>query len=849
MKIFSKAKGSKKPGTFSGNESPLKKLFEKDPEGKNNPHLFTFYIAIALILFCIPLSIQLAWSCGTNYDSDFVTNFGDAINHLVDFGRFSNPYGGFNFGSTSVVWITCAIIIFTVYIDVERRKNRSDKSKGTSHWNDWKEHNYTRTYPLDSPEVYEPPENGDMIGNAILGEKTRLDMDRVWGMNLNMMIQGSPGSGKTRYVLKPNLLQFNSSYVVTDPSAELIGSTAQAMMNHGYRVKLINLADMSYSDKYNPFRYIKKDEDVLTLVDCLMKNTDDSEASKGDQFFAKAEQCLFLSLFYYIYYEEPPEKQNLNRVMELYREAKASEGKENFQSDLDKRFAELEKRNPNHIAVANYHTFQQGTGKTLKSILISFGVRMNPFNVPSLQNLVSDDTVHLEELGDRKQILYIVAPTEKTTYNFIAAMMYTQLFQSLYDRSAENKSRWMLKKGPNTTLRTPVWRNSKEMEAYREQIEKERKRYMKAEYDDDDPNDKKFKEENEHGVIPVPHYRIVDPDTKEVLQDFQSKKEREIYMDCINNGEIVHSDDERLPCNVRCMLDEFANTCEIPGFDKILNTCRKYDISCNIIIQSLGQLKKMYKDDYSAIIDGCSTQMYLAIQDADDLKRVSDLLGNKTVDSAGTSRSFGSKGSSSESVNHDAEALMTVSEIRSMPAKKCIIFISGEAPFYDDKFVLEKHPNYPEIDHKFFNYKQYFFIEDTVGEKESAKLEMEFTIDREKNRAAGVKTANLNQQHVYGTAAEVLKGSSNDNKETPDTASTGSAGSSRPSSGQVTDDPLVIVINRTKEKVSGEDHVEKASMRSYEQTGPKNGVSKGHAKRVTNESADDTMMSMMGASH
>lgn len=818
--ILSKTKKTKKKKSSSppSDRPSFMSLFEKDPEGKSNPHLFTFYMAIALLLFCIPLSIQIAWSCGTNYNLDYFSNVLDAFNHLFDFSRLRDPYGSSNPGSSVVVWVVYVIVVFAIYIDVERRKNRSSTSKGTSHWNDWKEHNYTRTYPLDSPDVYEPPENGDMIGNAILGEKTRLDMDRVWGMNLNMMIQGSPGSGKTRYVLKPNLLQFNSSYVVTDPSAELIGSTAQAMMNHGYRVKLMNLADMSYSDKYNPFRYIKKDEDILTLVDCLMKNTDDSEASKGDQFFAKAEQCLFLSLFYYIYYEMPPEKKNLNTVMDLYREAKASEGKENFQSDLDKRFAELEKKNPNHIAVANYHTFQQGTGKTLKSILISFGVRMNPFNVPSLQNLVSDDTVHLEEIGDRKQILYIVAPTEKTTYNFIAAMMYTQLFQSLYDRSAENKSRWMLKKGPNTTLRTPVWRNSKEMDKFREQIEQERKRYMKAEFLDDDPEDQKFKEENEHGVIPVPHYRLVDPDTQEVLQDFQSKKEREIYMDCINNGEIVHSDDERLPCNVRCMLDEFANTCEIPGFDKILNTCRKYDISCNIIIQSLGQLKKMYKDDYSAIIDGCSTQMYLAVQDADDLKRVSDLLGNKTVDSAGSSRTFGSRGSSSESVNHDAEALMTVSEIRSMPAKKCIIFISGEAPFYDDKFVLENHPNYAEIDHKFFNYKQYFFIEDKVAEKENAKLDLTFRLSKAMKERSRINTSGLQKQTVYtATAKQAVTSAAPSDTSLDVTKASGDNGAV----------PLTETFRRINASIGGAPEVSRPAQRSLQKKAAEGKLPKG----------------------
>lgn len=734
----------KKPSGYNKSSSPISKLFEKTPEGKYNPHLFTVVVAIGLFVFFVPLTIQLAWTMGT-FHKDFITGCMDALNNLLNFPRlFDSSIDGraYNWGSASAIWIAYLLIVLFVYIDVDRKKRVSHDSKGRAHWNDWKEHNYTRTYPLDSPEIYDAPENGDMIGNAILGQNTYLDMDRVWGMNLNMLIQGSPGSGKTRYVIKPNLLQFNSSYVVTDPSSELVSTTGKAFLHHGYAVKCINLDEMKYSDKYNPFRYIKSDEDILTLVDCLMKNTDDSEASKGDQFFAKAEQCLFLSLFYYIYYEMPPEEQNLNTVMKLYREAKASEGNEKFKSKLDLRFEKLENEKPNHIAVANYHTFQQGTGKTLKSILISFGVRMNPFNVPALQNLVSGDTVHLEELGDRKQILYIIAPTEKKTYNFIAAMMYTQLFQTLYKRSKDNKTRWMLKKGPITTLRSDVWANSSQKKKFRMQLEDERDRYLKAVEEDDDPNDEKFKTENEQGIIPVPKYRLKDADTGEILQEFQSKEERDLYMDCIKNGTFQSSKDERLPCNVRCMLDEFANTCEIPGFDNILNTCRKYDISCTIIIQSMGQLKKMYKDDYSAIVDGCSTQMYLAIQEAEDLKRVSDLLGSKTVDTEGTSRNFGSKGSSSESINHDAESLMTVSEIRSMPAKKCIIFISGEAPFYDDKYALEKHKNYHEIDtdnpDNFLDYKQYFYIEDRAQIKENEELEMTVaaTVDDEKLKKA-----------------------------------------------------------------------------------------------------------------
>lgn len=358
---------------------------------------------------------------------------------------------------------------------------------------------------------------------------------------------------------------------------------------------------------------------------------------------------------------------------------------------------------------------------------------MAPFNIPGVINLVADDTVHLEEIGDRKQALFIIAPSEKPTYNFLAAMMYTQLFQALYNRSAENKDRWMIKKGPNTTLRSPIFKTTAQKEKYKEDLEKEREKYLdpnRVEDDDDDPFAPEFQQENEQGIKPLPKYRLRDKQTGQVLQEFQSKQEKELFMDCVRNGEIVFSKNERLPCNVRCMLDEFANTGEIPNFQSILNTCRKYDISCMVIIQSLGQLKQMYDKDYTSIIDGCSTQMYLAIQDADDLKRVSELLGNKTVDVKNTSRSFGSKGSDSQSFNTDSAALMTASQIRRMDPKKCLIFISGEAPFLDDKFSLENHKNYPQLadDHpeNKFNFREYFFIVPKKTEEEKQKMDQTF---------------------------------------------------------------------------------------------------------------------------
>lgn len=714
----------------------LNKWFGRGPDGKTNPHQLTLLTGIIGLPIAVILHLQLGYEMGNNPRTALLPNLLNAINN---FGNFKRLYANdsyyvwhYNFQYSWMIFLVYAGAVFAMYINNERMKRLDRNSKGNEKWNDWKWHNMNRVYPKGKPDILEPEENSDKIGNAILGEKTRLNMEDVWGMNLNMLIQGSPGSGKTRYVLKPNLLQFNSSYVITDPSGELIRASGKALMEHGYHIKVFNLDDMSFSCQYNPFRYIKSDDDVLTLVDCMMKNTDDSKANKGDQFFAKAEQCLFLSIFYYIIheYKDQPEKQNLNEVMRMLLMAKVSEQKEDLESDLDRMFNKLP---PEHIAVKNYTIFKQGTGKTLKSILISAGVRMAPFNIPGVINLVADDTVHLEEIGDRKQALFIIAPSEKPTYNFLAAMMYTQLFQALYNRSAENKDRWMIKKGPNTTLRSPIFKTTAQKEKYKEDLEKEREKYLdpnRVEDDDDDPFAPEFQQENEQGIKPLPKYRLRDKQTGQVLQEFQSKQEKELFMDCVRNGEIVFSKNERLPCNVRCMLDEFANTGEIPNFQSILNTCRKYDISCMVIIQSLGQLKQMYDKDYTSIIDGCSTQMYLAIQDADDLKRVSELLGNKTVDVKNTSRSFGSKGSDSQSFNTDSAALMTASQIRRMDPKKCLIFISGEAPFLDDKFSLENHKNYPQLadDHpeNKFNFREYFFIVPKKTEEEKKKMEQTF---------------------------------------------------------------------------------------------------------------------------
>lgn len=558
------------------------------------------------------------------------------------------------------------------------------------HWNDWKDHNFRKTYPLDCKEISEPPENGDYIGNAILGEKTRLDMDRVWGMNLNMLIQGTPGTGKTRSFIKPNLLQFNSSYVVTDPCGELLETTGAALVRHGYRVKCLDLTDMQHSDRYDPFRYVKDVNDLEFLAECLMKNTEALKAPEDDGSFRRTEEFLLLAIMDYIRQELPADDQHLGMILDILKEAGQYTDDDDEKTVLDTRFEKLGAQCPDRGAVNYYRVFSQKPDDIRRDIVTSCLARLEPFRSPEFKLLTSEDTLRLEEIGDRKQILYIIAPVENRKYNFLASMAYTQLFQALYDRSDDNRHCWMIRKGPNTVLRSPVWHTGDEKEKYRRKLEDEREAFLNAELD---------------GLT------LSESGSHTPLMKFQSMEEYEIFMDCVRNGEIVYSKDTlRLPCNVRCIMDEFANTFVIPGIDTILNTCRKYDISCDLIIMSLGQLKRMYGDDYSAVTDGCSIKIFMAVQDADDVRWVSGWLGDRDDVLSGPvrrKRLFRSAGTG---------ALMTADKIRNMDRGMCIIFIPGEAPYLDKRYQLESHRNYSEFDTKRpenrFDNTKYFGIAD-----------------------------------------------------------------------------------------------------------------------------------------
>ncbi|PWX59203.1 conjugal transfer protein TraG, partial [Clostridium perfringens] len=344
--------------------------------------------------------------------------------------------------------------------------------------------------------------------------------------NLNVCILGGSGAGKTRFYVKPNLMKLNTSYIVTDPKGDLFRETGRLFKENGYEIKVFNTKEMDKSMKYNPFKYIKSDTDVLTLIKTFMKNTNEGK-NGGDPFWEKSETTLLLALFFYLYYEAPKNEQNLPMVMEMLDYAEVKEDDEEFESDLDTLFRELEEINPKHIAVRQYNSYKVGAGKTLKSILISVRTRLSFLTLPTVANLFEDDELELELLGDKKTVLYVIIPDSDTTYNFIVAMLYTQMFATLYDR-ADNYH---------------------------------------------------------HGAFPIP---------------------------------------------VRGIFDEFANIGVIPDFEKLLATMRSRNISANIILQSIAQLKGMYKDTWEAIVDNCDSTVFLGGQKTAEY--VSKKLGKTTID-------------------------------------------------------------------------------------------------------------------------------------------------------------------------------------------------------------------------
>lgn len=423
-------------------------------------------------------------------------------------------------------------------------------------------------------------------------------------VNNNVLILGGSGSGKTRGFVMPNILQAHSSYVITDPKGEILEKSGKFLSEfNGYKIRVLNLDNKALSDGYNPFVYIHPEregyeERVLTLIKTIIINTDGGEKrNSSDPFWEKAEELFLQAIFFFVCDGFILKDRNMNTVLELIAMLDLKEDQDDCTSELDyfaAYFAELYGKE--HIGVQQYNEFRtKASGKTAKSIVISAVARLAPFRTTAIKRLFSYDTMDLHRLGEEKMAIFVVVPPTDKTFNFIAGMLFTQMFQELQYCATE-----------------------------------------------------------------------------------------------------VHKHEgQRLPVPVRFVLDEFANTCTIPNFVQILAYARSFGVGIVPILQSLEQIKNMYKDEWGVIVDNCATRLYLgSISHMETLEYVSKMLGKGTFDKRSTGRTRGRQGTSSQNWDVIGRELLDAAEIGKLPKEDCLLLVANRPPFYSKKYDYTTHPNY-----------------------------------------------------------------------------------------------------------------------------------------------------------
>lgn len=495
---------------------------------------------------------------------------------------------------------------FIALILIERNSNKKKYRKGVEHGSaEWGK----------EKEYHEMMDLKDSDNNIIFSENMKIRLNDKNApfdtrRNKNVIVYGGSGSGKTRFVVKPNLLQMNASFVVTDPKGTIVNEVGMALKGKGnYKIKIFNTINFSKSMKYNPLSYVKKESDILSLVETLISNTNGE--NQEENFWTNTEKLLYQAYLSLIVSKFPKEERHLGTLIDLIAYSTVKEDDEDYKNAIDYLFDELEEEDPNHFALKQYKAYKLAAGKTAKSILISCATRLAPFNIPEVRELLSKDEMNLTTLGDkgRKTALFVIIPDTDPTFNFLASIMYTQLFDMLVTRADEK---------------------------------------------------------------------------------FQGS----------------------LPTHVRFLLDEFANIGLIPNFDKLIATIRSRNMSATVILQTLSQLKSIYKDNTETIVGNCDTSIFLGGSERSTIKSLSEELGKETIDDYNESRTRSNADSYGQNYSKLGRSLITEDELKRMPRNECIVQIVGKKPFKDTKYPLEKHPRYKyhsEGDKYWFDIDKYLY--------------------------------------------------------------------------------------------------------------------------------------------
>ena len=376
------------------------------------------YLVLALLF----TKASQAWRFAVGYD--FASKF---LNLTSGFAlAFENPLPSLHSQDLLIGFLFGAVLRLVVYVKGKNaKKYRKGIEYGSARWG-----NTEDIRPFADPLFHK---------NVILTKTESLTMSSrpknpKNARNKNVLIVGGSGSGKTRFWLKPNLMQCHSSYVVTDPKGSIVVECGKMLLRNGYKIKILNTINFKKSMRYNPFAYIKSEKDILKLVTTLIANTK-GEGKSGDDFWVKAETLLYTALIGYIYFEAPENEQNFSTLIEFINASEVREDDEDFQNPVDLMFEALEKKDPQHFAVRQYKKYKLAAGKTAKSILISCGARLAPFDIKELRELTAYDELELDTLGDKKTALFIIISDTDDTFNFLVSMAYTQLFNLLCDKA------------------------------------------------------------------------------------------------------------------------------------------------------------------------------------------------------------------------------------------------------------------------------------------------------------------------------------------------------------------------------------------------------------------------------
>ena len=375
---------------------------------KQDDYIFLGLLIIPVIWFAILIAPYS--SGGLIYSLPYIS---EAINHPFSFSWCDN--------TPRMILIFTLIYAIGVMVYLSTMKNyRRTVEYGSAKW-------------ANALNVNRKYASKNYLENKLLSQNVRIGLNgKIHRRNLNTIVIGGSGAGKTRFYCKPNIMQCNTSFVVLDPKGEILRSEGYMLEKEGYVIKVIDLIDMSKSHGYNPFHYIQSDKDILKLITNLIRNTTPKGSQSMDPFWEKSETALLEALMLYLYHYAPEDEQNFTMVMEMLTYAEVKEDDEEYESPLDELFHHLERSDPDSLAFKQYQIYKQAAGKTAKSILISVGVRLAAFNLDSMASLTRFDELELDKIGERKTALFAVIPDNDSTFNFLVGMLYTQLFQMLY---------------------------------------------------------------------------------------------------------------------------------------------------------------------------------------------------------------------------------------------------------------------------------------------------------------------------------------------------------------------------------------------------------------------------------